>query len=68
MREVMQILQELQKTRTIEFLSTHPSPENRLVYISDKIRIKYFNLDQMKVGVDDYQRIVVNNLLTSEGQ
>jgi predicted Zn-dependent protease len=62
MREVMQILQELQKTRIIEFLSTHPSPENRLVYISDKIRIKYFNLDQMKVGSDDYQRIVLNNL------
>jgi hypothetical protein len=58
----MQILQELQKTTPIEFLSTHPSPENRLVYISDKIRIKYFNLDQMKIESENYQTIVLDNL------
>ncbi|MHC4757687.1 MAG: M48 family metallopeptidase [Planctomycetota bacterium] len=62
MREVMQILLEMQKTTNIEFLSTHPSPENRLQYISDKIRIKYFNLNQMKIGNEDYQRIVLGNL------
>jgi predicted Zn-dependent protease len=62
MRETMQILLELQTTSNIEFLSTHPSPENRLQYITDKIRIKYFNLAQMKVGSEDYQRIVLDNL------
>ncbi|MHC4132227.1 MAG: M48 family metallopeptidase [Planctomycetota bacterium] len=62
MRETMQILLELQTISPIEFLSTHPSPENRLQYITDKIRIKYFNLAQMKVGTEDYQRIVLDNL------
>jgi len=62
MTETMQILLESQTTSTIEFLSTHPSSENRIIYINDKIRIKYFNLAQMKVGTEDYQRMVLDNL------
>jgi predicted Zn-dependent protease len=66
MRETMQILQNLQKTRTIEFLSSHPSPENRLQYIAEKIQIKYFNLAQTKQGREDYQRIVLRNLKSED--
>jgi len=61
MREVMEILQNSQETRPIEFLSTHPSPQNRLDYITNKIRIKYFNLAQMKVGTEEYRKKVLDD-------
>jgi len=36
MVETMQMLQNEQKTRPIEFFSTHPNPQNRIAYLMQK--------------------------------
>ncbi len=62
MAQTMEILQQEQKTRPIEFLSSHPSPENRIEYINDRIGAYYRNLGGLRVGKDDYQKFVLKNL------
>ncbi|MFC1737611.1 M48 family metalloprotease [Planctomycetota bacterium] len=61
MVETMQMLQSQQKTRPIEFLSTHPVPENRIEYLTRKIQTTY-NLSELKTGTDDYQKAVLDQL------
>jgi len=41
MIETMQMLQDLQEVRPIEFFSTHPLPENRIEYLTQKIKKEY---------------------------
>ena len=62
MVETMQMLQEQQKVRPIEFLTTHPSPENRLGYLREKIQTQYSNFTNNRVGKEDYQRNVLNRI------
>jgi predicted Zn-dependent protease len=62
MVETMQILQDEQKIRTIEFFSTHPEPENRMSYIMQKIQTKYHNLSDLKIGREDYRRFILEQL------
>jgi predicted Zn-dependent protease len=62
MVETMQILQNMQKTRPIEFFSTHPNPENRIEYLTEEVQAEYYNLTGLKIGKDDYQSAVLSTL------
>ena len=62
MVEAMQMLQSQQKVRPIEFFSTHPSPQNRIAYLTDNIRTNYCSLVGLKIGKEDYQRSVLKEL------
>jgi len=62
MVETVQMLQNLQESRQIEFFSTHPSPQNRLGYLTQKIQTQYPNVTALKVGKQDYHRYVLQNL------
>ena len=62
MIETMQMLQNEQKTRPIEFFSTHPAPQNRLTYLTQTIQTKYFSSADLKVGKEDYHRSVTEQL------
>jgi len=58
----MQMLQQENKIRPIEFLSSHPAPKNRMAYMTQKIQTKYYNLARLKIGKEDYQRVVLERL------
>ena len=60
MVETMQMLQDQQKTRPVEFFSTHPNPENRIAYLMQKIQTNYPNLQKLRTGKDDYKTNVLN--------
>jgi predicted Zn-dependent protease len=62
MVETMQMLQNLNETRPIEFLSSHPSPENRIQYLAAAIQTKYFNLAGSKIAKEDYYKSVRSRL------
>ncbi|MHC4338265.1 MAG: M48 family metallopeptidase, partial [Planctomycetota bacterium] len=62
MVETMQMLQKLQKSRPVEFFSTHPNPENRIEYITEEIEVVYPNLQDRKTGADDYRTKVLTRL------
>lgn len=62
MVETMQMLQDQQKVKTIEFLSSHPSPENRVGYLTQEIQMKYQNLAELKTAREDYHRAVLDRL------
>ena len=62
MVETMEILENEQRVRPIEFFSTHPSPENRIAYLTRKIQRKYYNLTGLKVGKEDYRTAVLEQL------
>jgi predicted Zn-dependent protease len=63
MVETMQMLENEQTIRMVEFLSTHPSPENRVSYLSARIQTRYFNsIAGTKVGKEDYERLVLSRL------
>lgn len=66
MIETMQMLQDEDKSRPIEFLSTHPAPENRAAYLRQKIQTRYYNLATLKIGREDYNRYVLALLKTLE--
>ncbi|MHC4171345.1 MAG: M48 family metalloprotease [Planctomycetota bacterium] len=60
--ELMQMLQEQNELRPIEFLSSHPSPENRLIYLRAKIQTRYDNPQALKIGKEDYHSNVLQRL------
>jgi predicted Zn-dependent protease len=60
MVETMRVLQSLQEVRPIEFFSTHPSPENRIIYIEERIERLYSSYDLLKEGREEY----VENILS----
>ena len=62
MVETMQMLEDLQKVKTIEFLSSHPSPENRVGYLIQEIQFKYHNLTALNIGKENYSRVVLDHL------
>ena len=62
MVETMRILQSEEKDRMVEFFSTHPSPENRIDYITEVIQSRYFNLTGLRTGADTYKKAVLDNL------
>ena len=62
MTETIQMLQKQNDVRPIEFFSTHPSPENRIGYLAEKIQRTYQNLAGLKMGEEDYRKIVFEQL------
>lgn len=62
MVETMQMLQDQQKSRTIAFLSSHPSPENRVGYLTQEVQMKYYNLAELKIGKAEYGKAVLDRL------
>jgi predicted Zn-dependent protease len=62
MVETMEILSKEEKGRSIDFLSTHPSPENRVEYLRLMIEDEYPNAKGLKKGREDYSRFVLQQL------
>ncbi len=62
MVETMQILQEAQTRRPIEFYSTHPLPANRIRYLKQRIDQKYASVPDGKTAKDSYQAKVLDYL------
>jgi predicted Zn-dependent protease len=63
MLETMQMLKKEDTIKPVEFFSTHPSPENRLLFIQAKIQTYYSaGLINAKIGADDYRRNVLDRL------
>jgi len=62
MVETMQMLQDRQQSRPVEFLSTHPAPENRITYLTEKMQTRCYGLEALKVGSEDYRRAVLERL------
>jgi len=61
MIETMEILQRQSEFRTIEFFSTHPSPENRIVYLQERIYNRGYR-GEGKTGQQEYAANVLNRL------
>jgi len=62
MQQVMEMLEQAAGVRSIEFLSTHPSPENRVQYINARIRERYPQFDNVRTRTQDYNRNVLDRL------
>jgi predicted Zn-dependent protease len=61
--ETMQMLEQEEKIRVVEFMSSHPSPENRVSYLQARVQSHYFNsIEGTKTGEEDYQRFVLDRL------
>ena len=62
MVETMQMLRSQHSARPIEFLSSHPAPESRIDYLTDKIQTQYYGLAGLKSGKEDYRKYVLDQL------
>ncbi len=62
MVETMQMLQNQQKTRSIEFFSTHPNPENRVAYLKSRINSRYRRREGLVTGKGEFNSAVLNRL------
>ncbi len=68
MVETMQMLHEEDNIRPVEFLSTHPSSENRITYLKSRIQTKYYNTAGLKVGKEEYEKFVIQQLPPPEAK
>jgi predicted Zn-dependent protease len=62
MVETMQILESQQKERSIEFFSTHPNPENRIVYLKSRIGARYRKREGLRIGKEDFHSAVLAHI------
>jgi predicted Zn-dependent protease len=62
MLETMQMLEKENKVREVEFLSSHPSPQNRVAYLSQKIQSRNYPLPDLRIGEDTYRINVIDYL------
>ena len=62
MVQTMQMLEAEDKNGQIEFLSTHPSPENRVQYISRTIVERGYQNLNLRIGKEDYHKFVLDEL------
>jgi predicted Zn-dependent protease len=62
MVQTMQMLEAESQSGQVEFFSTHPSPENRVQYIAEAIRRRGYMSVGMKIGKEDYQEFVLDEL------
>ena len=60
--ELMQMLEDLEKTRPSEFLSSHPSPENRIMYLTTRAKTRYPEVSNLDVAKDNYKKNVLDHL------
>jgi len=59
MIETMQMLQSQQEIRPIEFFSTHPLPENRIEYLTERIQTEYSNVVGLKTTTEQFRTTVL---------
>jgi len=62
MVESMEMLAAQSRERPIEFLSTHPAPENRSAYLKQSIMTKQFSLANTRIGKEEYNTAVLSRL------
>jgi predicted Zn-dependent protease len=62
MLQTMQILEQQNSIRLIQFLSSHPSPADRARLITEKIQTSYYPLASLKSGEQDYRKYVLEQL------
>ncbi len=62
MVETMQMLEAENETRPVEFLSSHPSPRNRVEFLKQEIQRRYYNIKDLKTGKEDYHTVVLEQL------
>jgi len=62
--KTMQMLEDQDKVRAVEFLSSHPSPQNRIAYLTQRIQTKNHNLTDLTIGKEKYQKAVLDPLKT----
>jgi predicted Zn-dependent protease len=61
--EAMQMLEKEDEIRPVEFLSSHPSPENRVSYLQARIQTRYSNnIEGATIGEEDYRQNVLDKL------
>ncbi len=60
--ELMQMLQDQDNVKPVEFLSSHPSPGNRIISLNAKIQTRYGNPEGLRIGKNDYRRSVLDRL------
>ncbi len=60
--ELQQMLQEQDNVRPAEFLSSHPSPKNRIISLNARIQTRYDSPERLRIGKDDYRRSVLDRL------
>ncbi len=61
MVRTMEMLRSLSDSRPIEFLSTHPDPDNRVERLKELIQQRAYGLGG-RVAAEDYQKYVLNRL------
>jgi predicted Zn-dependent protease len=59
--ETMEVLERQEKTRSIEFLSSHPNPDNRKEKMLRQINLRQYPQD-MIIGQKDYHKYVLENI------
>jgi len=64
--ELMQMLEQQDRIKPIEFLSSHPSPENRIMYLTVRAQTRYADVSNLRISEEDYKNNVLNNLHTDE--
>jgi len=62
MVETMRMIEQQDSVRPVDFLSTHPSPANRIAGLTSQIQRRYYNLAALKIGREDYHKYVLQNL------
>jgi predicted Zn-dependent protease len=62
--ETMQMLEDQQKERVVEFLSSHPPPANRIAYLVQRIETKYQDLNSLNIRKQQYSEAVLDRLTT----
>lgn len=64
MVETMQMLQsqDQQEAGSVDFFSTHPAPQDRMAYLMQRIRARYYGLGGLKIGKEDYREAVLEQL------
>jgi predicted Zn-dependent protease len=64
--ETMQMLEDQENERVVEFLSSHPPPENRIAYLTQRIKTKNQNLKDLNIGKQAYTKAVLERLTTED--
>ena len=64
--ETMQMLEEQQKERVVEFLSSHPPPANRIAYSTQRIKTKYQDRNNLNIGKQQYCKTVLDRLASQD--
>ncbi len=64
--ETMQMLEDQKKERVVEFLSSHPPPENRIAYLAQRIKTRHQSLDGLIIGKQQYSKSVLEQLATQD--